>query len=584
MSAPRLLYWTAVAAAIAIGVSTAAAQRPNVVVIITDDQGYGDFSCHENPVLKTPHLDRLASQSVRLTNFHVTPMCTPTRGQLLTGLDALRNGAMNVSSGRTLLRSGIPTIAELLETAGYQCGQFGKWHLGDNYPYRPQDRGFHEAIWYPSSHIGSAPDAWNNDYFDDTYWHNGRRERFEGYTTDVFFREAIRWMGTQASAGKPFFCYLATAAAHGPLFVPDEYRRAYAGQPRNVASFFGMIANIDENIGRLESFLEERGLRENTIVVFLNDNGGTAGVSVFNAGMRGRKIELYEGGHRAACFVRWPAGNLPPAAIAELAQVQDLMPTLLDFCGVELPLNLRLDGVSLARLLRGSQEKLPDRKLVIQFSRMNAPQPQKGDACVLWKSWRLVSDRELYDLASDPGQQQNVFDRHPEVVAQMRGHYDRWWDGVAPRVNQFNRIILGSEAENPSLLSPCEWADVFLDQMAQVRRGERKNGVWHVELEREGTYEITLRRWPEEADTPITAGTPEFRVTDGVLPAGAALPIAKARVKIGSVDVSAPVGAGDKAVTFQVMLHRGPAELQTWFYDDQGQEICGAYFVRVLRR
>src|SRR6185503_8675381 len=164
-----------------------AAQKPNVVLIITDDQGYGELSCHGNPVVKTPHLDQLASQSVRLTDFHVAPMCTPTRGQLLTGIDCLRNGAMNVSSGRTLLRREFPTLANVLKSAGYATGQFGKWHLGDNYPFRPQDRGFDECVWYPSSHIGSTPDAWENDYFNDTYWHRGQRQRYEGYTTDVLF-------------------------------------------------------------------------------------------------------------------------------------------------------------------------------------------------------------------------------------------------------------------------------------------------------------------------------------------------------------------------------------------------------------
>ena len=559
--------------------------RPNVIVIITDDQGYGDFSCHGNPVLKTPHLDRLASQSVRLTNFHATPMCTPTRGQLLTGLDALRNGAMNVSSGRTLLRRGIPTVANLFAGAGYQCGQFGKWHLGDNYPFRPQDRGFHEALYYPSSHIGSAADAWNNDYFDDTYWHNGRRERFEGYSTDVFFRESMQWMGQQAAAGRPFFCYLATAAAHGPLFVPNRYREAYPAQPRNVASFFGMVANIDENVGRLEAFLEERGLRENTLVVFLTDNGGTAGVPVFNAGMRGRKIELYEGGHRVPCFVRWPAGKLrPPGDAAELTQVQDVLPTLIDLCRLTPPPGARFDGQSLAEYLRGAKGQLPDRKLVIQFSRMNAPVPRKGDACVLWKQWRLVNHEELYDVASDPAQKQNVADRHPEVVAEMRRHYDQWWQGVAPEINRFGRIVIGSVAEPNSLLSPCEWADVFLDQMAQVRRGERKNGVWHLEVDRDGEYEFELRRWPAEADLPLAAAAPPYRGVDGEYPAGAALPIAKARLKMADFEKAVAVDPKDAAVSFRVTLARGQADLQTWFYDEGGQELCGAYFVYVRRR
>lgn len=561
-----------------------AAERPNVIVVITDDQGYGDFSRHGNPVLKTPQLDKLAAESLRLTNFHVCPMCTPTRGQLLTGVDCLRNGAMNVSSGRTLLRRDIPTLATFFAAAGYQCGQFGKWHLGDNYPYRPQDRGFHEALWYPSSHIGSAGDAWNNDYFDDTYRHNGRDEKFSGYTTDVFFREAQQWMKSQAEAKQPFFCYLATAAPHGPLFVPDKYRQLYAGQPRNVASFFGMLANIDENIGLLDAFLTENNLRDNTLLVFLTDNGGTAGVPVFNAGMRGRKIDLYEGGHRVPCFVRWPAGSLGEARdIGELTTVQDLAPTILDLCGLLPPVS-KFDGLSLAPLLTGKAEKLADRKVVIQFSRMNAPVPKQGDACVLWQNWRLVGGTELYDLSADPQQQKNLAAERPEVLRQLTEHYDAWWAGVSPRLNEFSRITLGNDAENTVRLSPCEWSDVFLDQMAQVRRGERKNGVWHVEIDRAGTYEFTLRRWPTEAQTAIAAATPEYRAADGVLAAGVALPIAQARLKIGDFDRTAKVATDDQSVTFTAELKAGPAELQTWFLDANVQEICGAYFVSVRRK
>jgi arylsulfatase len=560
------------------------AERPNVIVVITDDQGYGDFSCHGNPVLKTPNLDRLAAESVRLTDFHVAPMCTPTRGQLLSGRDCLRNGAMNVSSGRTSLRRDSPTMAELFAAAGYQCGQFGKWHVGDNYPYRPHDRGFHEAIYYPSSHISSAPDFWNNDYFDDTYWHNNRRERFEGYTTDVFFREATRWMKSQADAGRPFLCYLATAAAHGPLFVPQKYRELYSDQKRGVASFFGMIANIDENVGRLEDFLRNEGLRDNTLLIFLTDNGGTAGVPVYNAGMRGRKIDLYDGGHRAPCFVRWPQGGFGPSRdVGELTQVQDLLPTILELCDVPSPADVKFDGVSLAPLLRGEQVRLDDRMLVIQFSRMNAPRPQKGDACVLWRKWRLVGDKELYDLAGDPAQKEDVAGRFPEIVAKLRAHYERWWGEVKPRLDEFSRVVIGSDAETRTLLSPCEWADVFLDQSAQVRRGESKNGVWHLEIEREGEYEFVLRRWPEEANTAITAATPPYQGADGVFPAGVALPIAKARIKVQGHDETSPVAPDDKAVAFTARLQSGPAELQTWFYDAEGKELCGAYYVVVKR-
>ena len=569
------------------GPSALAADRPNVVVLITDDQGYGDLSAHGNPTLKTPNLDRLHAESVRLTDFHVCPMCTPTRGQLLTGRDCLRNGAMNVSSGRTLLRRGLPTMADAFAAGGYRCGQFGKWHLGDNYPYRPQDRGFHETLFFPSSHVGSAPDFWENDYFDDTYVRNGRREKYTGYCTDVFFTEAMKWMRGCADRKQPSLCYLATNAPHGPLFVPAKYRTPFEklDVKPNVARFFGMIANIDENVGRLDAFLRENGLAENTIVVYLTDNGGTAGVPVFNAGMRGRKIDMYDGGHRVPCFVRWPAGNLrKPGDVGGLTTVQDVLPTLLDLCGVRKPETAAFDGVSLAKVLRGEGGPPAQRMVVVQFSRMNDPVPRKGDACVLWMRWRLVADRELYDLAADPGQQANVIETHPDVAAKMRAHYEKWWAGVAPKVNDHEAIVVGSDAENPLVLSPADWEDSFLDQGAQVRAGLRRNGAWNVEVSRAGEYEVALRRWPAEAGTAIRAGRPIIKHADGQFPVGVALPVAAARLKVGDFDATRPVGDTDTAVTVTTKLPAGRTKLRTWFLDADAKEIGGAYYVTVRRR
>jgi arylsulfatase A-like enzyme len=561
------------------------AGRPNVIIVLTDDQGYGDFSCLGNPVLKTPNLDKLHDQSIRFTDFHVMPMCTPTRGELISGRDCLANGAMNVSSGRTFLRKELPTMADIFAANGYRCGHFGKWHMGDNYPYRPQDRGFHEAVWYPSSHIGSAPDYWNNDYFDDTYYHNGRREKFTGYTTDVFFGEAMKWMRAQGEAGKPFFCYLPTAAAHGPLFVAKKYSDLYQDQKPRVAAFFGMIANIDENMGRLEAFLRETGLWDNTILVFMTDNGGTVGVPIYNAGMRGRKVDLWDGGHRVPCFIRWPAGELrAPGDIAELTEVQDILPTLAELCRLRTPRKAQFDGLSLAGLLRGEREHLPDRMLVIQFSRMQAPVPQKGDGAVLWQRWRLVQDKELYDLATDPGQTNNLITQRPEIAAKMRAHYDAWWAKVAPRVNDYSAITIGSKAEDPTQLSPADWEDSFLDQGGQVRAGLRRNGVWNLVVARRGTYEIELRRWAREVNAPLVAGLPPHPSPDGEFPAGVALPIAKVRLKVGDSDQTRSVGPDDKAVVFSAKLKSGPTQLQTWFYDAEGAEISGAYYVYVHRK
>ena len=404
---------------------TSAWARPNVLIVMTDDQGYPELSVHGNPVLQTPHLDRLHSQSLRLSDYHVTPMCTPTRGQLLTGIDAARNGAANVSSGRALLRPEIPTMANYFGDAGFATGVFGKWHLGANYPYRPQDRGFQESVWYPSSSIPSVPAYWGNDYFDDVYTRNGKNERFKGYCTDVFFAEAKAFMKKSIKAKKPFLCYLATNTPHGPFIPKPEDREVIAERlkdpqfdhlkdnlKKNLANYLGMIRNIDANMGGLMQFLDDEGLTDNTILIFQTDNGSLLGPQYFNAGMRGKKTELWEGGHRVPCFIRWPNGNLAkPQDIGGLTQVQDILPTLLDLCQINAESGPEFDGMSLAPVLRGEQQVSDERVLIMNYSRMpgfsNYPSPHSqtqmraDQAGVLWKRWRLLEDRELYNLDSD---------------------------------------------------------------------------------------------------------------------------------------------------------------------------------------
>jgi arylsulfatase len=562
-----------------------AGKRPNVIVFLTDDNGYGDHACLGNPVLKTPNFDKLHARSVRFTDFHVAPMCTPTRGQLMTGMDALHNGASSVSAGRSFLRRGIPTMANVFRAGGYRTAMYGKWHLGDSYPNLPHQHGFQDAVYLLGWGITSMADLWENDYFDGRFRHNGVLTQYPGYCTDVFFDLGMKYIKDCKDRHEPFFLYLPTNAAHGPHWVPDKYKKLYQG--KGPAAFFGMIANLDENLGRLDAFLRENGLFDDTILSYMNDNGGTAGVNVYNAGMRGRKTQYYEGGHRAVCFVRWPAGGLgQPRDIDVLTNVQDILPTLIDLCGLPKPANARFDGTSLAGLLKGTATTLPDRTLVVQYGEQpNGRALLKWDSAVMWNKWRLVHGQELYDLRTDPGQKTDVASRHPDVLRKLRDYYDNWWAGIEPTLEDFEPVSVGADQENPVTLSSADWNKVYCDNMNNLRDGKNANGPWRLLVEKDGTYEIELRRWPREADAPIAGPVPPFKARDGGLPAGKALPVAKARLKIADLDETQPVGPHDKGITFTVALKAGAKlPMQTWLYDADGKQLCGASFAYVRRK
>jgi arylsulfatase len=301
--------------------------------------------------------------------------------------------------------------------------------------------------------------------------------------------------------------------------------------------------------------------------------------------MRGRKITLWDGGHRVPCFIRWPAGKLgEPRDINELTQIQDLLPTLIDLCGLKAPKEPQFDGTSLAGLLRGSENKLPDRMLVVQFSRMDHQVPVKGDASVLWKNWRLMNGTDLYDIAADPGHEHNLAEKHPEVFRKMQGHYDRWWSDIEPRVNQLTDLTIGSDAEPVTMLSPADWQDVFLDQQRQVRDATARSGPWGLEVARDGEYVFELRRYPREANLALTAEAPPFKGVDGRLPPGKALAIAQAKLRVGELEKTRQLKPEDKFARFVMPLKKGKVTAQTWFYDESGKELCGAYYVYVQRQ
>lgn len=597
------------------------AQPPNIIIILTDDQGYGDFSINGNPVIRTPNIDALGSQGFRFTDFHVAPMCTPTRGQLMTGMDAMRNGAINVSSGRSLLNPSIKTMADIFKGAGYATGIFGKWHLGDNYPYRPEDRGFDEAIWFPSSHLNSVSDYWDNDYFDDFYIHNGRRERFKGYCTDVFTDEAIKWMKKKAESSEPFFTYIPFNAAHWPPYVPDKYRihprKALEAKPdvldrlskakmnpyygddikEAMVTFLAMGLNIDENVGKLMQFLQMEGLIDNTIILFFTDNGSSFGRHYYNAGMRGGKQELFEGGHRVPLFVTGPESVIGESSVIDdLCHVQDLLPTLASAVGVE-KLPHSMDGVDLLPLMKGEVNHLQDRMLVVNFTKTpinvffpdqdnpdNAAAPKKESGAVLWKNWRYLNDKTFYDISRDPHQDKDIAMEHPDIVATMRNHLNSWWDDVKDDATEIHRIVIGSPMENPMVLTSCDWYNIFVDMQKQVRRGAKKSGYWHVVVDQPGLYEFELRRWPVESGYGLNDSIPETKVTDGILPKGVSFPISSARIIVGEEEQSTRITRQDKSAKFTFKLDAGKTSILTYFEDEEGNRISGAYYLYVHRK
>jgi len=544
-------------------------RRPNVVLVMTDDQGYGDIGRHGNEVIVTPHLDKLYDESMRLTDFHVDPTCSPTRSALMTGHYSTRTGVWHTIMGRSLLGAHETTVADVFSASGYSTAIFGKWHLGDNYPFRPQDRGFDEVLIHGGGGVGQGPDYWGNDYFDDTYFHNGKEEKFEGYCTDIWFDGALKFI--EANKERPFFCYVPTNAPHGPYNVAEKYSKPYSdkGVKGNQAAFYGMITNIDENMGRLVRRLKELKLEENTILIFMTDNGTSGGDA---GGMRGRKGSEYEGGHRVPFFLRWPGGGLKgPWDIDKLSAHIDVLPTLIEMCGLKKPRGVKFDGASLAPLFKGKTNGWPDRTLLVHSQRIEHPQKWRKSA-VMTQRWRLINGKELYDIQADPAQKNNIADANGEVAEQLRDAYEKWWVDLSGQFDKYCEIILGSDKQNPTRLMSHDWHESNPPwSQAAVSRGSKANGFWAVEVERGGEYEIALRRWPIELDAAITAATD-----------GKAISASEARIKIGEVDQTKAIAAGAKEVKFRMKLKAGKTRLQSWFIDDKGSSR-GAYYAYVKR-
>jgi len=448
-----------------IGCSSQEERPPNVILVMTDDQGYGDIGAHGSPYVKTPTLDRLHQTSVRFTNFHVDPCCSPTRAALLTGLYSARTGVWHTIGGRSLLRQGKITIADVFQAGGYRTGIFGKWHLGDNYPFRPQDRGFQEVLIHGSGVVGNRWDYWGNDYYDDTYYRNGQPEKFSGYCNTIWFEEALKFINENRD--RPFFCFLSTNIPHAPLNVDKKYTEPYLSQvSEQLANYYGMLTKFDEDLAGFLNRLHEWELDENTLLIFMTDNGPCpwyGGIKIddegfveegYSAGMRGGKIWGYENAHRVPFYVRWPGGDIGGGwDQGTLAAHIDLLPTLIEICGLSAPKEAGFDGRSLVPLLMEPDAPWQDRTLFVHNQRVDFPVKYK-DYQVLTQRWRLVKreTEELYAINEDIGQKNNIADLHPEVVKQLKQEYEDWWAKISPDFNVYDQTIIGSEWENPLTL------------------------------------------------------------------------------------------------------------------------------------
>ena len=546
-------------------INVQAQQKPNVIVILTDDMGYGDFGCHGHPQLKTPHIDALHAKSIRFTNFHVGTTCSPTRAMLMTGKNNNHVGVWHTINGREMADKDETIMPEFFKKAGYRTGIFGKWHLGDSYPFRPQDRGFDEVLVHGGGGVGQAPDFWGNDYFDDTYFRNGKPESFKGYCDDIWFAEAMHFMEQQKD--KPFFCYIPTNVAHGPYNIAPEYTMPYQNKPDVPnANFAGMIAKVDENIGKLMMFLSKKGLDKNTIILFMTDNGTAEGAKLdnngfvqsgFNANMRGKKGSVYEGGHRVPLFLYDPTRQNRARDIDVLASGMDIAPTVLDMCDIRYKNTFQ--GISLMPLLEG--KSIPSRVLIADTQREEYLTKNKPYS-VMTQKWRLVNGKELYDISNDAEQRKNVAVQFPDTAAYLKIEYEKWWEKISDQKNDYQRFIVGSKKEKVVCLTGHDlhvekgsppWHQIMIQQ----ERGE--NGFWAIETLQKGTYAFELRRFPKEAGTKIP---PQY---------------IHAKMEINGQIVTSEIPENSEKITFTVNLPKGKHNLKTWLSSSNEKTVAATY-------
>lgn len=499
-----------IAASVAARTSHAqAAEPPNYLIILTDDQGWGDVTSHGNDVIETPAIDSIGEQGARFDRFYVSPVCAPTRASVLTGRYHLRTGVDGVTHGREVMRAEETTIAELLRDAGYATGCFGKWHNGAHYPHHPLGQGFQEFYGFCAGH-------WNN-YFDTTLEHNGKQVKTKGYINDVVTDSALNFI--ERKQDQPFFCYVPYNTPHTPFQVPDKYFEKYKakGLDDALATTYGMCENLDDNIGRLLAHLDASGIANNTVVMFFGDNGPN--FERYNGGMRGRKGSIHEGGVRNSCFMRWPNRIKPGTQVEQISAHIDLLPTFVEWSGVEAPSNV--DGISLDPLLTGDAGDWPNRVLFSHW---------RGRGAVRTQQYRLTIERNnvmLFDMLKDPNQENDIAKDHPTRTSDMKSAWDSWYAEVTKNGLEPPPIPIG-HAEAPVVELPApearlEGGIVFKGDKGWANdwitgwTSESAEASWDVNIVRGGEYDVsilyTCAKGDEGARVHVAIGEASARTT-----------------------------------------------------------------------
>ncbi|MFI3291094.1 MAG: arylsulfatase [Opitutales bacterium] len=593
-------------------------EKMNVLFIMTDDQGYGDFSYTGNPYVRTPNVDKLASQSLDFTNYHAGSTCAPTRAGLMTSMYNNKMGIWHTIMGRSLLKPDQKTIANVFQENGYATGLFGKWHLGDNYPYRPFDRGFETTLWFKSGGVTQISDYWGNNYYNDTYLSGETPVKTEGYCTNVFFDYAMKFMKDSQAKDKPFFCYLSLNAPHGPYYVEEKYSKRFLTMLDKVpdADFYGMVENMDDNMGRLEAFLQKSGLDKNTIVIFTTDNGTTGGYYAamtpaaiktakaraekmgktfpggteekgWNGGMSGKKVSNLDGGHRVPFFMRIP--NKAPVKISQLSANIDVAPTLYDILGIKEDMS-KVDGVSLKAVVDDPSASI-DRYLVVDAQREELMKKDKPYV-VLKDNWRLLSGTALYDVTNDVAQKKNIIKDFPEVAKELEAVFEKYWEYIVVENEVTHPIYLAAPNEKSVVLTGHDKHISGAITHASIRSGAKTSpdGYWYVKVPEDGEYTFEIYRWAPEINVNLKDSSPAIPAIKGfnapAQPEGVAIKdISGGEIIIGDIEKSLKISESENPLAIKIekmKLKKGEYKLFANLFLS-GSKKMGANYLKITK-